>query len=416
MTVVQTQLKPAAAAVHRSQARFRVLIAGRRFGKSRLAETELVEMALTKPGSHSVYLAPSRVQAKQILWAGLKERIPAGWIQNKNETALTLTLLNGSVIQLFGADYSDSLRGISANLIVVDEFCFVRDLSSSMASLRPMLSTTRGKMLLISTPAGGGSTAHDIYERAKSDEAVDWEAFTYTSVDGGWIPPEEVESQRHTMDSSLFRQEYFASFESLVGACFPEFNMLTNVSQQLDDGGDLTVGLDFNITPFCAVIVRIRDNGLHVIDEIELHEADTRMMSEEIQRRYPNRRITITPDPTGSRRQTSSMGLSDHAILKQHGFKVAAPKAPWRISDKLNAVRRYIRDGSGHRALQIDPSCKQLIRSMRNLEFADGLAVPDKKSGFDHFPDSLGYCALALKNGLLPYAIGQSSFVVPGSF
>ena len=412
MPVVQTLLKPAAAAVHRSQARFRVLVAGRRFGKSRLAETELVEQALRKPGSRSVYMCPSRVQAKQVLWAGLKERVPMDWIRSKNETALSLTLINGSVIQLSGADYSDALRGISADLIVLDEFCFVTDLSNQLAALRPMLSTTRGKMLLISTPAGGGSAAHEIYERAKTADAVDWEAFTFTSVDGGWIPPEEVESQRATMDAALFRQEYFASFESLVGACYPEFSSALNVSPQADDGGPLVAGLDFNISPFACVIARIRDGGVHVIDEIELHQADTRMMSEEILRRYPNREIRVAPDPTGSRRQTSSLGLSDHAILKQHGLKVASPRAPWRVTDKLNVVRRYIRDGNGHRALQIDPSCRQLIRSMKNLEFAEGTSHPCKKSGWDHFPDSLAYLCLALHHGLLPYTIGNSNLRV----
>ena len=406
MPVVQTQLKPAAAEVHRSKSRFRVLIAGRRFGKSRLAESELVEQALTTPGSRSVYLAPTRVQAKQIIWQGLKERVPPAWIRTKNETALTMTLINGSVIQLAGADYSDSLRGISAHLIVVDEFCFVQDLENQMAALRPMLSTTKGKMLLISTPAGGGSFSHELYERAKTAEASDWEAFTYTSVDGGWIPESEVESQKATMDAALFRQEYYASFESLIGACFPEF-CDANVSLQSDDGGPLTIGMDFNVSPFCAVVIRVRDNGVHVIDEIELHQADTRMMSEEILRRYPGREIIICPDPTGKRKQTSSLGLSDHAILRQHGFKVKAPNAPWRVTDKLNSVRRYIRDADGRRLLQVDPRCRRLIRSMRSLEFKAGTSHPDQASDHSHSPDSLGYACLALRHGLLPWSIGR---------
>jgi len=407
MPVVQTMLKPAAAAVHRSKARFRVLVAGRRFGKSRLAESELVEQALKKPGSRSVYLAPSRVQAKQILWQGLKERVPREWIRTKNETSLQLTLINGSVVQLAGADYSDSLRGISADLIVVDEFCFVQDFQSQMAALRPMLGTTQGRMLLISTPAGGGNYAHELYERAGTEEAVDWERFTFTSVDGGWIPESEVESQRATMDAALFRQEYFASFETLSGICYPEFGGL-NISPQADDGGPLVVGMDFNVSPFVAVVARVRDGGVHVIAEIELHHADTRQMSEELLRRYPGREIRVAPDPTGSRRQTSSLGLSDHAILKQHGLLVAAPKAPWRVTDKLNVVRRFIRDAEGKRPLQVDPSCRQLIRCMKNLEFAEGTNAPDKKAGLDHFPDSLGYLCLALHHGLLPYRIGNT--------
>jgi len=82
-----------------------------------------------------------------------------------------------------------------------------------MAALRRMLITTRGRMLLISSPAGGGSYSHELYERAWTEEASGLERFTFIRVDGGWIPPSEVESNRAT----LFWQEYYASFESLVG-------------------------------------------------------------------------------------------------------------------------------------------------------------------------------------------------------
>lgn len=59
-------------------------------------------------------------------------------------------------------------------------------------------------------------------------------------------------------------------------------------------------------------------------------------------RLYPGRTIRIAPDPTGDRRQTTSMGLTDHKLLGPHGPKVASPKAPWRIADKLTVLRRFI--------------------------------------------------------------------------
>ena len=43
---------------------------------------------------------------------------------------------------------------------------------------------------------------------------------------------------------------------------------------------------------------------------------------------------------------------------------------------------------------------------LQNLEFAEGTSAPDKKAGWDHFPDSLGYACLALRHGLLPYSLG----------
>ena len=164
---------------------------------------------------------------------------------------------------------------------------------------------------------------------------------------------------------------------------------------------------DFNINPFIAVVMRVRHDCVHVIDEIELHQSDTRLMCEEIQRRYPSRDVLVCPDPTGKRKQTSSLGLSDHAIIKRYGFKVKAPKAAWAVNDKVNCTRQFIRDARGDRKLQIDPSCKRLIKSMRNLQFQPGTSHPDQKSQWSHACDSLSYALLACKHGLTPWAIGR---------
>ena len=108
------------------------------------------------------------------------------------------------------------------------------------------------------------------------------------------------------------------------------------------------------------------------------------------------------------------MGLSDHAILRQHGFKVKAPKAPWAIRDKYAAVRMFIRDAQNRRRLTIDPSAKRLVRSLASLEYAPGKSVADPKSDHGHMADALGYLCLGIARGLLPYNIGTSSFKMYG--
>ena len=119
------------------------------------------------------------------------------------------------------------------------------------------------------------------------------------------------------------------------------------------------------------------------------------------------RQILCASDPTGSRKQTSSLGLSDHKILNEVGrMKICSPKAPWRIQDKVNSTRLLILDANGKRRLQVDPSCKRLIRSLRSLEFKPGMAVPDPNSDHSHMVDALGYGALALSKGLTPWKIG----------
>ena len=118
--VAQLELKPAAAEIYRSPARVKVVFSGRRFGKTRLGLTWLIEKCLTEPGSKCFYLAPSRKQARDIAWADLKSMVPQSWLDRIYESQLSLNFRNGSSLILAGADYADGLRGLSARAIVVD--------------------------------------------------------------------------------------------------------------------------------------------------------------------------------------------------------------------------------------------------------------------------------------------------------
>ena len=140
-------------------------------------------------------------------------------------------------------------------------------------------------------------------------------------------------------------------------------------------------------------------------------EADTREMALEVRARYPDREVLCCPDPTGSRKQTSSLGLSDHAILKDvGGFSIRSPRAPWAISDKVNATRLMILDAAGRRRLLVNPSCKRVIRSFKNLEFKPGLSVPDLASEHGHMADAVGYACIAISKGLTPWRVGNVGF------
>lgn len=415
MTIAQLELKAAAAQVHQSRARVRVLFSGRRFGKTRLMLTEALACALETPGSQIFYLAPSRKMAKDIAWSDLKQMVPSSWIDRAMESTLTLEFRNSSKITLAGADFADSLRGQKAHLLLMDEFAYVSDLQSMWeASLLPMLGTTDGRVLFCSTPAGGGNFSAELWERAKSTPG--WDRWSFKSVDGGWISPEFVDEAKATMDPSLYRQEFEASIESLLGAIYADFSRANNVGTgHYDPNEPLLMGCDFNRNPMCACVGQLQGEKLVILREFVLIDADTRMLAQEVRRVYPRLEIICFPDPTGSRSQTSSMGLSDHAILRQSGFKVKAPKAPWAIRDKYAAVRMFIRDAQNRRRLQIDPSAKRLVRSLASLEYAPGKSVADPKSDHGHMSDALGYMCLGIAKGLLPYKLGVSSFKMYGN-
>ena len=102
--------------------RFRILVSGRRWGKTHLCLRELAKHA-TKPNSHCLYLAPSYRMAKFLAWEPLKVKLKElRWVEQSNEAELTLRLKNQSKIFLKGAEAESSLRGGRYNFIILDEF------------------------------------------------------------------------------------------------------------------------------------------------------------------------------------------------------------------------------------------------------------------------------------------------------
>lgn len=356
---------------------------------------------------------PSRKQAKDIGWRTLKESVPPSWAHRVMESTLTIEFTNGSRITLEGWDHADALRGQSADLILGDEFCYAQQdrLQEAMeASIRPMLATSpNGQMLLASTPAGGGNYGHDLWERAGCTKG--WGRWSYSTIQGGWVDADFIEEAKSTMAIELWRQEFHATIESLVGAVYPSFGS-SNISPRVDDGrSPLICGMYFNRSPLCLCVAQMQGNTLAVIDEFTLMESDTREMCWAVREKYPDRAIHVCPDPTGKRLQTSSLGLSDHKILRDVGnFVVHAPRAPWKQRDTINALRMMILSADGQRRLQVDPTCKRVVRSLRNLTFKPGKAEPMDDDN-SHMAEACAYMAIAISKGLTPWKVGRSETI-----
>jgi len=371
-------------------ARFKVVVAGRRFGKTVLALCTLLHSSWEKAGSINWYTAPTYRQAKQIAWTMLKSFTDASWIASRNETDLSLTLINGSIIALRGADNYDSLRGVGLDALVLDEYA---DMAAEVWTevLRPALSDKLGSALFIGTPAGFNHL-YDLWIEA--DSKPDWKAWQFTTADGGNVPPEELEAARLDLDERTYNQEYLASFESLTGRVYYEFDRHLNVSADLvDTGAELLVGMDFNIAPMSAVIgVKAGSDQLHILDEIVIMNGNTELMSDAINQRYPNRRVLVYPDPSGRARKTSSpVGQTDFSILAAHGFRVLSPPSAPLVVDRNNEVNAMFKNARGERRLFVHPRCKTLIKCLDGLTYKDDTSQPDKTLGLDHLPDALGY-------------------------
>ena len=398
--------------VFSSKKRFRVLVAGRRFGKSYLSCIELLKAAIERKGETYFYCAPTYRMAKDIAWKTLKRLVPQVWIKSKNESDLKIELINDSVIELKGTENAMALRGRSLAGVVLDEAAFM-DAEVWFEVIRPALADKQGWALFISTPDGTASWFYDLWCYCKEDPTDEWKRWCYTTIEGGNVPKHEIEAARAQLDQRTFRQEFEASFENLSGLVAVSFGD-ENISEKAKDitVSPILLGVDFNVDPMSGICAVKDGENLYVFDEIMLTGgATTWDFAEEVVRRYGvDRRVIACPDPTGGARKTSGVGATDHSILRRSGFNVSSPRAPWKIRDKITAVNTALLDASGDRRTFIHPRCKQLIKSLRTLTYAPNTGLPNKNLGVDHAFDAFGYLCLQQFNLAKPETLGQTGY------
>ena len=371
--------------------RFKVVIAGRRFGKTHLAIRQLCFYA-KEPNQEVWYVAPTYKQARQIVWKKLKTRLQdLRWVEKTNETELSILLKNGSTIALKGADNYDSLRGVGLDYIVLDEFADI-DPEAWFETLRPTLADKQGGAMFIGTPKGTSNWSYDLFNN-EQENPEQWKSFQYTTIQGGNVTPEEIEAARQDLDERTFRQEFEATFETYAGRIYYAFDRKLNVVPAPTHSYEVIyVGMDFNIDPCSAVIFHRHGDDLHVIDEIRIFSSNTNEMIDEIKSRYPRSKIWCFPDPAGHQRKTSAGGHTDITLLQNAGFVVKAPRSHTPVRDRINAVNSRLCDSRGLRHLFVYPKCKYKIEGLERHTYKEGTSQPDKESGYDHMMDALGYC------------------------
>ena len=217
MAELNIDLHPAQLQIFHSKKRFKIVAAGRRFGKSYLSAWLLLINAIQSESKDVFYVAPTFQQAKDIMWAMLKD-LGKDLIAQAHENTAVLTLINGRKIYLKGSDRPDTLRGVGLSFVVLDEYASMKPVVWEQI-LRPTLADVRGSALFIGTPAGKNHF-FDLYKDALEDD--DWDSFQFTSKDNPFLPADEIEASKKTMSSMSFRQEFEASFETFSGGIFKE--------------------------------------------------------------------------------------------------------------------------------------------------------------------------------------------------
>ena len=237
MAQLDLSLLPWQEEVMGSDARFKVVAAGRRTGKSYLAAISMILRALDGKEGKVFYVAPTQGMARDIMWHTIFE-LAGDIIERSHTNNLEITLAGGNTIFLKGADRPDTLRGVSLKYLVLDEYAFCKpDVFDNI--LRPALADKQGDMLAIGTPEGRNHF-YDMYTGATQWDG--WEAFHFTSFDNPLVPKSEIEHARQTLPSYAFHQEFMASFDARTGSLFDPEKFLYHDKSAAD--GDHYISID----------------------------------------------------------------------------------------------------------------------------------------------------------------------------
>ena len=208
--------RPQFAPLHQRNNRWACIVAHRRAGKTVACVNELIIRALytKKPNPRYAYIAPFYSQAKDVAWTYLKQ-FAAPFIQHQSdirESDLSVTLINGARIRLYGADNPDALRGIYLDGVILDEFGDCRP-SLWAEVILPTLADRKGWAIFIGTPKGKNHF-YDIYQR--SIQEPNWFSLTLKANDTGILDQEEIQELKGQMSEDQFAQEFECDFTAAV--------------------------------------------------------------------------------------------------------------------------------------------------------------------------------------------------------
>jgi len=188
-------------AIFDDNSRFRVVCCGRRFGKSELAQLEIIFSAIK---GHSVaYITPTYQLAKTFFNKLIKV-VPF----ENNKSDLIIDFPNDGSVMFFSGERLDSLRGRKFHLVIVDEASFIPNLEEGwLNSIRPTLTDYKGRALFLSTPKGK-NFFYNLFLRNGEDG---WKSFKFTTYDNPYIDRSEIDDARRQLPEAVFEQEYLAN-------------------------------------------------------------------------------------------------------------------------------------------------------------------------------------------------------------
>jgi len=175
----------------------------RQSGKSTTAAIRALHEAVFYPGSQTLIISPSQRQSGE-LFRKVRELIYKIGEEMVEDSRTTATFPGGSRIISLPSSES-TIRGYSAiTLLLIDEASRVSD--DIWTAVRPMLATTNGQIIMLSTPAGREGFFADAWENGK------YKKFKVTAHECPRITEDFLKEEKEALGSMMFAQEYLCEF------------------------------------------------------------------------------------------------------------------------------------------------------------------------------------------------------------
>lgn len=385
------QFHPGQAQIVSDPHRFRVARCGRRFGKSWLAAWEMYAKAVSTDNARIVYYAPTRDDARDIMWRILKEVCAASIVGDPNESRLEMTIrtLNGatSLIILYGWEaLQDRGKGVGVknDFAVLDEVSKYTNFDYGWQEiLRPTLMDVRGGALFIST-TNGFNHFYDLCNKELEDN--NYKTFHFTSYDNPFLAVEEIEDMKKDMTEDRQAQEIYAEFRKKEGLVYKEFNRGNHVTMQRPDMVVETLGgVDPGFTHPAAIVTIKKDyEGVYWIMDEWLHTQKTE--AEIVEQVAVQRFNKVYPDPENASlvEALKRRGVNTREVKKGKGSIIAG----------INTIHELLKQNR----IRVHASCKHTIEAFEQYSYKEtkGDKTPDELPAheFSDMLDAIRYVVM----------------------
>ena len=241
-----------------SRARFRVLMCGRRWGKSDISKSLSIEYMLEEKSV--AYVTPTYALAK-VFYDDIINILPVALIESQNKSDLSIRLITGGSISFFTGEKPDVMRGRKFHLVIIDEAAYCKNLKDAWNNaIRPTLTDYKGSAVFISTPRGK-DFFDALYTRGLNGNESEWESFRFTSYENPYIDSAEIDMAKTELPEAAFNQEYLAIPSENVANPFGSSNIKKSIIPKLSSKPAVIYGIDLAKTSDYSVIIGLDGDG-----------------------------------------------------------------------------------------------------------------------------------------------------------